>query len=127
MSTPTCHKCNIVTERIYEIDFHNIYECSKCRYQKAVRFNDCCRHPSKIVIIDNTKKIDRLLYQCTYCGGIVNRNLPLSFKLFSDQIRDEINTYRYEEWQKKIGFDYLLVKESIEENNYRFSKWGIIQ
>lgn len=120
-----CNKCSSVCEKIFEIQFHDVYECSNCKYQKAIKIDDCCRNPNKIVIIDNTKKIDRLLYQCKECGGIVNKSLPLSFKKFADQIRDEINIYRLEEWEEKVRFDYLSIKDNIEENNYRFSKWGI--
>lgn len=125
MSQYFCNKCSTEYEKVYEIEFHNIYECPNCKYQKAMKIDDCCRHPNKIVIIDNTKKTKRLLYQCKRCGGIVNKNLPLPFNKFEDQIKDEINIYRFDEWAEKQRYDYLLVKDALEENNYRFSKWGI--
>ncbi|SIT10114.1 hypothetical protein SAMN05421796_11610 [Chryseobacterium piscicola] len=72
-------------------------------------------------------KVERLLYQCINCGGIVNRSKPLSFKKFSDQIRDEINIYRLKEWKDNIENDFRFIKEAINENNFRLSNFGKLQ
>ena len=119
-----CPKCNSEYHEIYKIKFHDVYECPNCNYQKTVRIDNCCRNPFKIVIIDRSKKVERLLHQCINCGGIVNRNLPLSFKKYGDEIRDELNEYRFEDWKENVLNDYLSVKEEIEENNFRYSKRG---
>lgn len=119
-----CPKCKSEYNEIYQIEFHNIYECPNCNYQKIVRIEECCRNPFKIVIIDRTKRVERLLYQCKNCGGIVNRSLPLSFKKYGGEIRDELNGYRFEEWKENINNDYLSVKEQTDENNFRYSKRG---
>lgn len=120
----TCHKCIIEYQKIYETEFYDIYECPNCKYQKAVQIDECCRTPLKIVLKDETKEIVRLLYQCISCGGVVNRNLPLSFKKHRDEIKDELNEYRYKEWEQNVYDDYLLAKEDIKENNFKYSKRG---
>ena len=119
-----CNKCNSEFEMIYQTEFLDICECPSCKIQKTISIDDCCRNPLKIVIIDRTKKVDRLLFQCKNCGGIVNRNLPLSFKKYGDEIRDELNEYRYEEWRNNVYNDYLSVKDDIQENNFWNSKRG---
>lgn len=119
-----CNKCGSQLDEIYEITYHNVYECPNCGYQKALLIDDCCRDPFKIVIIDRTMKTDRLLYQCKNCGGIVNKNKPLSFKIYSDQIRDEINIERFNEWKENHNYDYLAVKDQILEHNYKLSNFG---
>ncbi|WP_414846715.1 hypothetical protein [Chryseobacterium sp. IT-36CA2] len=111
----------------YNTDYHEVFECPNCHYQKVIQIDECCRNPLKIVIIDKTMKVDRLLYQCINCGGIVNRSKPLSFKKFSDQIRDEINIYRLKEWLEYIRNDYQSIKGYIDENNFRISNFGKLQ
>ncbi len=122
-----CNKCGTVMKKEYDSSFHEIFQCPNCDYQKVIQLEECCRNPLKIVIIDNTKKVDRLLYQCINCGGIVNKNKPLSFKKYSDEIRDEINTYRLKEWEEKVSFDFQLSKEPVNENNFRISNFGKLQ
>lgn len=124
MSIRICNKCNVEFEMIYQTEFLDICECPICKMQKTIGLDDCCRDPFKIVIIDRTKKVERLLFQCKNCGGIVNKNLPLSFKKYREEIRDELNEYRYEEWKNKIHFHYLSVKDDIQENNFWNSKRG---
>ena len=119
-----CPKCQTDYNEIYPIKFHDVYECPNCNYQKTIRIDDCCRNPFKIVIVDRSKKIERLLHQCKNCGGIVNRNLPLSFKKFGGDIRDEFDEHRFEIWQENVNNDYLSVREEINENNFRNSRRG---
>lgn len=119
-----CPKCTIEYGKIYEIEFYDVFECPKCNVQKLFKIEECCRKPFKIVVIDRTKKVDRLLFQCKNCGGIINRNLPLSYKKYSNEIRDEINEFRFYEWLENLNKDYLRVKENIDENNFRNSKRG---
>ncbi len=122
-----CNKCGTQMDKEYDTEYHDVFQCPNCEYQKLIQIDECCRKPLKIVIIDNTKKLDRLLYQCINCGGIVNKNKPLSFKEYSDQIRDEINTHRLKEWQENVNFDFQLTKEPINENNFRISNFGKLQ
>ncbi|WP_105170217.1 HNH endonuclease signature motif containing protein, partial [Chryseobacterium piscicola] len=112
---------------LFAYPYHEFFECPNCNYQKAIQIDECCRSPLKIVIIDKTMKVERLLYQCINCGGIVNRSKPLSFKKFSDQIRDEINIYRLKEWKDNIENDFRFIKEAINENNFRLSNFGKLQ
>ncbi len=122
-----CNKCGTIMKKEYDSEFHEIFQCPNCEYQKVIQSEECCRSPLKIVIVDNTKKIDRLLYQCINCGGIVNKSKPLSFKKYSDEIKDEINTYRLKEWEEKVSFDFQLSKEPVNENNFRISNFGKLQ
>lgn len=111
----------------YDTDYHEIFQCPNCNYQKIIQIEECCRNPLKIVIIDNTVKVDRLLFQCINCGGIVNKSKPLSYKKYSDQIRDEINSYRLKEWNEKIRFDFQFAKEPVNEHNFTISNFGKLQ
>ncbi|MCW0520628.1 HNH endonuclease [Riemerella anatipestifer] len=111
----------------YETEYHEVFQCPKCKYQKVIQIDECCRNPLKIVVIDNTMKVDRLFYQCINCGGIVNKSKPLSFKKYSEHIRDEINISRIEEWIENVNFDYKLSKEDVDENNFRISNFGKLQ
>lgn len=119
-----CNKCQVEFQIIYETEYLEICECPNCKSQRAFAIDDCCRKPFKIVIIDRTKKVERLLFQCKNCEGIVNRNLPLSFKIYGEQIKDEFNEDRYEKWKKRIEYEYILVNEDIKENNFWNSKKG---
>ena len=119
-----CYKCKINLVLIYQTKYLDIYECPTCKNQMTFSIDDCCRDPFKIVIIDRTKKIDRLLYQCKNCGGIVNKNLPLSFKKYGDEIRDELNVHKYNDWELDKENDYLSIKEDIQTNNFWNSKRG---
>lgn len=122
-----CNKCTTDMKKEYDTEYHEIFECPNCNYQKAIKIDECCRSPQKIIIIDKTMKSERLLHQCINCGGIVNRNLPLSFKKFSHEIRDEINSHRLKEWTDNVDDDFRFVKEAISENNFRLSNFGKLQ
>lgn len=122
-----CNKCSTDMKKEYDSDYHEIFQCPACNYQKVIRIDECCRNPLKIVIIDNTMKVDRLLYQCINCGGIVNKSKPLKFNEFSDEIRDEINIFRLEEWKENIKNDFQFSKIPIDENNFRISNFGKLQ
>ena len=111
----------------YDDQFHEIFTCLNCKYQKVIQIDECCRNPMKIVVIDKTMKIDRLLHQCKNCGGIVNKNKPLSFKKYSELIKDEININRLNEWKDIIKFNLQLAKEPVEENNFRLSNFGLLR
>lgn len=119
-----CNKCQNQLNKIYEIVYHDVYECINCGYQKILKIENCCRNPFKIVVIDRTTKKPRLLYQCKNCGGVVNKNKPLSFKKYEEEISDEINTYRIDEWEINCQQDYLMVKDQVLENNFKLSNFG---
>jgi len=120
----TCLKCSIENSLMYQSEFHDVYGCDKCKKQRAIQIDDCCRSPLKIVIVEQTEKTIRLLHQCVMCGGIVNRHLPLSRKKYGDDIREEMNEYRFQEWKQRVHDDYLLIKEDIDKNNFEHSRYG---
>ena len=119
-----CNKCGTQMKKEYNTDYHDIFQCPNCEYQKAIKIEECCRNSFKIVIVDNTMKVNRLLYQCKNCGGIVNRSKPLSFKEFSDEIRDEINIYAYEEWKLKIDDESKSLNNLLWESNRSLTNFG---
>lgn len=120
-----CCKCQVEYEIICQTEFFDIYECPKCNKQRIFNIDDCCRTPFKIVIIDKTKKNERLFFQCIHCGGIVNKNSPLPFKKYGEEIRDELNECRFNEWEDRKNREYLLVKKVVDENNFFNSKRGV--
>lgn len=109
--------------KIYEIEFHDIFECPNCKFQKILFINDCCRNPLKIVVLERTDKVKRLLHQCKSCGG-VNKTKALPFEKYGSEIKDEINIHRVEEWKINRHDDFLIAKDAVFENNQKISNFG---
>ena len=118
-------KCKTNKIKLYEINYYDIYECPSCKKQNIVEIDDCCRNPFKIIVEDLSKLPYRRLYQqCKNCGGVVNKNKPLSYKQNQNNIKDEINFYRIEEWNLSKFNDIEYIREIINEHNFDISKYG---
>ena len=120
-----CQKCGTDKIKLYETDYFDIYECPSCKKQNIVDIDDCCRNPNKIIVEDLSKLPHRKLYcQCKNCGGIVNKNKPLSYKKYQNEIKDEINFHRVEEWKLAKFNDIEYIKEIVNKYNFDLSKYG---
>jgi ribosomal protein L37AE/L43A len=120
-----CQKCGTDKIKLYETDYFDIYECPSCKKQSIVDIDDCCRNPNKIIVEDLSKLPHRkLYYQCKNCGGIVNKNKPLSYKKYQNEIKDEINFHRVEEWKLAKFNDIEYIKEIVNKYNFDLSKYG---
>ena len=120
-----CQKCKTNKIKLYEINYYDIYECPSCKKQNIVEIDDCCRNPFKIIVEDLSKLPYRRLYQqCKNCGGVVNKNKPLSYKQNQNNIKDEINFYRVEEWKLAKFNDIEYIKEIVNKYNFDLSKYG---
>ena len=120
-----CQKCGTDKIKLYETDYFDIYECPSCKKQNIVDIDDCCRNPNKIIVEDLSKLQHRkLYYQCKNCGGIVNKNKPLSYKKYQNEIKDEINFHRVEEWKLAKFNDIEYIKEIVNKYNFDLSKYG---
>ena len=120
-----CQKCGTDKIKLYETDYFDIYECPSCKKQNIVDIDDCCRNPNKIIVEDLSKLPHRkLYYKCKNCGGIVNKNKPLSYKKYQNEIKDEINFHRVEEWKLAKFNDIEYIKEIVNKYNFDLSKYG---
>ncbi len=120
-----CNKCgsyNIEISRNYQ--FFNRFDCKTCGYWTYKRIEDCCREPFDIVVIKRNDNSSFLYKQCINCGGSINRTKPLSYKKFGDEIRDEFNEDRYNEWREKIEIErMILIKMKQEYNHYNSPRY----
>ena len=104
--------------------FHNIFECKDCEYKIVVRFDDCCRKPFQVVVVDTKLYPNPRIYeQCVHCGGVM-KNRPLKHKIFSESIRGEFNDGGYEKWREDVSNDRINVQKYVSYWNYLTSPKG---
>ncbi len=89
-----CRRCKTGNlQKLYEIKFHDIYQCQDCQYQEIIRLDDCCRDPFKIVVNDTSFFPNFRLYeQCKNCGE-AKRNFPLKYTK-NIEVRGEFEKWR---------------------------------
>ena len=121
-----CIRCNS-TNLVFKSEhvFHDIYKCQECYYLQIARIEDCCKKPFAIVAIESLDHTRRRLYrQCINCGGCTERNKPLSFKKYSDEIRNEFSYHNFEQWKKKKNEESNYLRECVKDSNFETSKRG---
>jgi hypothetical protein len=97
---PKCKGFEIETNSSYE--YHDILTCKICGYWTINKIEECCRDSFTIITIDRKSYDLYFLYrQCKNCGGSINRTKPLSSKKYSEEIRGEFDTLRFENWKKE--------------------------
>ena len=118
-----CLRCNN-TDFIIESEhtYHDIYQCVVCNFLTPIRIEECCKKSFLYVAIDDKNPERRRLHrQCLTCGGCVDRNRPLSFKKYSNEIRYEfshnnVSEEYIEKWEKrKLDCKMELMKRWTEE------------
>ena len=121
-----CLRCNN-TDFIIESEhtYHDIYQCVVCNYLTPIRIEECCKKSFLYVAIDDKNPERRRLHrQCLTCGGCVDRNRPLSFKKYSNEIRYEFSHNNYQKWIEERNFETTNLWECVKERNYDTSKYA---
>ena len=121
-----CLRCNN-TDLIIESEhtYHDIYQCVVCNYLTPIRIEECCKKSFLYVAIDDKNPERRRLHrQCLTCGGCVDRNRPLSFKKYSNEIRYEFSHNNYQKWIEERNFETTNLWECVKERNYDTSKYA---
>lgn len=120
-----CLRCNSEHHSHHsQSDFHNIYKCLNCNYLTPTIIEECCRNPFlNVTIDDKNQERKRLHRQCLNCGGCVDRNRPLSFKKYADEIRLEFSYLNYNNWLSNRGSQTTSLWESVKNENYESSRY----
>ena len=124
---PKCKSNDISIGKHY--GFHDIYDCNNCHYWTYHRITDCCRDPFKMIVVDKKAYPQYFIReQCTHCGGCINKKKPLLKKKYGDQIRDELDKYRDQEYDDKVSQereDLLGLKKDYNYHNSKLYKYQV--
>lgn len=116
---PKCDSRNVKSYGFY--DFHSLFECINCKSLLNTKFEDCCKNPDTILVIEhygNNGK--RLFNQCSNCGGAF-RNKTFSLKTHSEFIESEFSITNFDNWTVKRFDEKADIDKEFE--NFRKSKF----
>lgn len=110
-----CPKCNSRNVKHLSVfDFHNIFECINCKSLFRTEFEDCCRNPDTIFVIEHySNNAKRLFKQCLNCGGAFRKD-KFSFKTNGNLIEREFSEIKFEDWRKKKNDENVIISEQFE-------------
>lgn len=96
---PKCRSRNVKRASVFE--YHNFNECLNCKSIFTSKFEDCCKNPNTILVIEYYGNNDKRLFdQCTNCGGAFRKDkFPL--KTHSKFIKSEFSETNFDNWNKK--------------------------
>jgi len=120
---PKCNSSKTIINIVYK--FHDTFDCLSCGNWWYCRIDDCCRKSYKIVAqCHKYSPNTRLYYQCTNCGGCLNRTKPLNQKLYSNEIEGPFSDEYFDDWKSQISVEQNELYEIKKNLNYRNSKKG---
>lgn len=133
-----CPKCKgRSVKRSSVFDYHNFNECLNCKSIFKSAFEDCCRNPDIILVIEYYGNNDKRLFnQCLNCGGAFRKDkFPL--KTHGDLIKSEFSITNFDNWNKKKNDESLVISKQFEDfresrfyNYHKYLKsaeWKIIR
>jgi hypothetical protein len=116
---PKCNSRNVKTYGLY--DFHSLFECINCKSLLNPKFEDCCKNPDTILVIEHYGNNDKRLFnQCSNCGGAFRKD-KFAFKTHGNLFKREFSITNFNNWNAKRSEESLDIKKEFE--NFRQSKF----
>ena len=110
-----CPKCKSQSVKFFSsYDFHNIKECLNCKSIFKTEFEDCCRNPYMVFVIEHySNNAKRIFKQCLNCGGAFRKD-KFAFKTHGNLIDREFSETNFDNWNKKKTDENAIIKEQFE-------------
>jgi hypothetical protein len=116
---PKCQSRNVKRYSIFE--YHNFNECLNCKSIFKSEFEDCCRNPDTIFVIEHYGNNDKRIFkQCLNCGGAFRKD-KFAFKTHGNLFEREFSETNFNNWNKKRNDESSVISEQIEV--YRKSRF----
>ena len=116
---PKCDSRNVKSYGLY--DYHSLFECINCKSLLNPKFEDCCKNPDQILVIeDYGNNGKRLFNQCLNCGGAFRKD-KFAFKTHGNLFKREFSITNFNNWNAKRSEVNLGIKKEFE--NFRQSKF----
>lgn len=116
---PKCQSRNVKRSSVFE--YHNFNECLNCKSIFKSEFEDCCRNPDTIFVIEHYGNNDKRIFkQCLNCGGAFRKD-KFAFKTHGNLFEREFSETNFNNWNKKRNDESSVISEQFEV--YRKSRF----
>ena len=123
---PKCQSRNVKRSSVFE--YHNFNECLNCKSIFKSAFEDCCRNPDTILVIEHysNNSAQRLFKQCLNCGGAFRKD-KFAFKTHGNLFKREFSQTNFDNWNTRRNDENTDINKLFEifRNNrfYNYHKY----